>query len=155
MFTKILVGYDRSPHAVAALRQAADIAQTQKAQLTVLTSYSTVLMWPGVATPGLTQSIFDEMIEAARAEGQAALDEAITQLPEGLAASTRLVDGSPAEAILGEAGDGGYDLIVVGSRGRGDAASMVLGSTSHRVLHSSGLPVLIVAPPRHNQTKQA
>ena len=155
MFTKILAAYDRSPHALAALHQAADIAQTQKAQLTVLTSYSSVLMWPGVATPGLSQSMFDELIEAARAEGQAALDEAIAQLPEGLDASTKLVDGPPAEAILDEAGGGGYDLIVMGSRGRGDAASMVLGSTSHRVLHSSGLPVLIVTAPRHKQTKQA
>jgi nucleotide-binding universal stress UspA family protein len=144
MFTKILVAYDRSPHARAALGHAADIARTQGAKLSVLTSYSTVLAWPGVTMPGLTQTIYDELIEAARAEGQVSIDEAVKLLPEGMTAATRLVDAPAAEAILGEASQGGYDLIVVGSRGRGDVGSMFLGSVSHRVLHSSQLPVLVV-----------
>jgi nucleotide-binding universal stress UspA family protein len=144
MFTKVLVAYDRSLHARAALGHAVDIARTQQAQLTVLTSYSTALAWPAVAAPGLTQALYDELIEAARGEGQAALDEAVEQLPEGMKAATRLVDGPAAEAILGEAGQGGHDLIVVGSRGRGDAGSMLLGSVSHRVLHASRVPVLVV-----------
>jgi nucleotide-binding universal stress UspA family protein len=144
MFTKILVAYDRSAHARAALAQAADIASTQHATLTVLTAYSTVLAWPGVTLPGLTQTIYDELMEAMRAEGQAAIDEAVKQLPEGATTTTRLVDAPAAEAIVGEATRGGHDLIVLGSRGRGDVGSMFLGSVSHRVLHSSGVPVLVV-----------
>jgi len=145
MFTKILVAYDRSPHARAALGHAADIARPQGAKLSVLTCYSTLLAWPGVGLGGLTQSIYDELIEGARAEGQAAIDEALQQLPEGMTAATRLVDAPVAQAILDEASQGGYDLIVVGSRGRGDAGSMFLGSVSHRVLHGTHLPVLVVA----------
>jgi nucleotide-binding universal stress UspA family protein len=114
MFTKILVAYDRSSHARAALAQAIDIARSQQATLTVLTSYSTVLAWPGVTMPGLTQTIYDELIEAARAEGHAAIDEAVKQLPDGMTAATRLLDAPAAEAILGEAGEGGYDLIALG-----------------------------------------
>jgi nucleotide-binding universal stress UspA family protein len=147
MFTKILVAFDRSSHARAALGHAADIARTQHAQLTILTSYSTVLAWPGVGMGGLPQSLYDQVMEGARAEGQAALDEALAQVPAGLTTTTRLVDAPAAEAILGEASEGGHDLIVVGSRGRGDAGSMLLGSVSHRVLHGAHLPVLVVTAP--------
>jgi nucleotide-binding universal stress UspA family protein len=129
MFTKVLVAYDRSAHAREALRHATDIARAQGAG----------------DVGGLTQSIYDELIEGARAEGQAAIDEALQQLPEGMTAATRLVDAPVAQAILDEASQGGYDLIVVGSRGRGDAGSMFLGSVSHRVLHGTHLPVLVVA----------
>jgi len=148
MFTKVLVAYDRSRHARAALAQAVDLARTQHAALTVLTSYSTVLTWPGVTMPGLTQSIYDELMDAARAEGQAAIDEAVTQLPEGVTATTKLVDGPAADGILDEARAGGYDLIALGSRGRGDVGSLFLGSVSHRVLHSCRLPVLVVTAPQ-------
>jgi nucleotide-binding universal stress UspA family protein len=145
MFTKVLVAYDRSPHAQEALGHAVDIARTQHAQLTVLTSYSTVLAWPAVTAPGLTQALYDELMEGARAEGQAAIDEAVKHVPDGMTAATRLVEAPAAEAILGEAEQGGHDLIVVGSRGRGDAGSLLLGSVSHRVLHASRVPVLVVS----------
>ncbi len=144
MFTKVLVAYDRSPHAREALDQAIDIARTQDAALTVLTSYSTILAWPGAVAPGITQSLYDELLDGAQKEGQAALDEAVQRLPAGMTAETRLVDAPPAEAILRETADGHYALVVVGSRGRGDAGSMLLGSVSHRVLHDSHTPVLIV-----------
>jgi nucleotide-binding universal stress UspA family protein len=144
MFTKILVASDGSSHARAALGQAADIARAEQASLTVLTSYSTVLAWPGVGFGALSQDIFDELMASARAEAQKLVDEAVATLPEGMTVTTRLIDGPAAEAILTEAREGGYDLIAVGSRGRGDIGSMFLGSVSHRVLHSCHLPVLVV-----------
>lgn len=144
MFTKILVAYDQSTHARAALTQAVDIARTQNATVTILTAYSTFLAWPGVGLGALSQSVYDELLAASREAGQAVLDHAVKELPGEMKAVTRLVDSSPAEAILDECNEGGYDLVALGSRGLGDVGSLFLGSVSHRVLHSSRIPVLIV-----------
>jgi len=59
-----------------------------------------------------------------------------------------LVDGSPAEAILGVAYDRSADQIVVGSHGRGRLARAALGSVSQEVLHRSDVPVVVVGPER-------
>ncbi|MFI5287216.1 MAG: universal stress protein [Candidatus Dormibacteria bacterium] len=147
MFTKILVAYDQSTHARAALGQAVDIARTENATLTILAAYSAYLAWPGVGLGGLSQSIYDDVKAAARAAGQAALDDAMERIPKGMNAATRLVDAPAPEAILNECHEGGYDLIAMGSRGHGDIGSLFLGSVSHRVLHSSRIPVLIVTAP--------
>jgi nucleotide-binding universal stress UspA family protein len=144
MFTKILVGFDQSTHARAALTEAVDIARTQNATLTILTACSSYLAWPGVGLGGLSQAIYDEVVAASHAAGQAVLDDAVKRLPDNITAATRLVDSPAAEAILNECKAGGYDLVALGSRGLGDVGSLFLGSVSHRVLHSSRIPVLIV-----------
>jgi nucleotide-binding universal stress UspA family protein len=145
MFTSILVGVDRSQHAKVALSQAVDIARTQKATLTVLVAYSTMMPWGPVAP--LPQSAVDEFIAGVRAEGQAIADEAMSAIPAEVKSEVLVVDASPAEAILDRATAGHHDLIVVGSRGRGDAGSFLLGSVSHAVLSHSRVPVLIVHVP--------
>ena len=144
MFTSVLVAYDRSRHARAALAQAADIARTQGASLTILTAWTSQLPWPAGIAPAVSQDTIDLLLEAARQEAAEALAEASTLLPQGVSARTLAVDGTPAEAIAAEVRNGGHDLVVMGSRGHGEAASIVLGSVSHRVLHISPVPVLVV-----------
>jgi nucleotide-binding universal stress UspA family protein len=145
MFTSILVGIDRSQHARVALTQAADIARTQKASLTVLVAYSTLMSWGPVAP--LPQGAVDEFVAGARADAQSIADEARSVIPDELNAEVLVVDAAPAQAILDRATSGHHDLIVVGSRGRGDAGSLFLGSVSHAVLSRSRVPVLIVHVP--------
>jgi nucleotide-binding universal stress UspA family protein len=58
---------------------------------------------------------------------------------------TKTVDleGYPADVLIEYAEEVGAGLLVVGSRGRGDLASLVLGSTSHRVVNHAPCDVLI------------
>jgi nucleotide-binding universal stress UspA family protein len=145
MFKSIVVGVDRSEHSQVALTQAVDIARTQKAALTVVVAYSTVMPWGPVAP--LPQSAVDDFVAGIRAEAKAIADEATTGIPKEVTSKVLIVDESPAQAILDEVEAGKHDLIVVGSRGRGDASSILLGSVSHAVLHHSRVPVLIVHVP--------
>lgn len=145
MFTSILVGIDRSEHAHVALSQAVDIARTQHASLTVLVAYSTLMPWGPVAP--LPQSAVDEFVAGVVNDAQAIADEARATIPPEVHAEILVVEAAPAEAILDQAVTGNHDLIVVGSRGRGDAELFLLGSVSHAVLSHSRVPVLIVHVP--------
>jgi nucleotide-binding universal stress UspA family protein len=59
---------------------------------------------------------------------------------------TRLVEGSPAERLLGIADEEGAAFIVAGSRGRGAMASGVLGSVSRTLVRKANCPVVVVPP---------
>jgi nucleotide-binding universal stress UspA family protein len=145
MFKSIVVGVDRSQHAQAALAQAVDIARTQQSALTVVIAYSTVMPWGPVAP--LPQSAIDEFLAGIRADAKSLADETAASIPKELNADIRMVEGAAADAIIDQAETGKHDLIVVGSRGRGDTTSIVLGSVSHAVLNHSRVPVLIVHVP--------
>ena len=55
-----------------------------------------------------------------------------------------MIEGSPAEAIIEVAKTRHSDVIVIGSRGLGRLAGLVLGSTSQKVVSYAPCPVLIV-----------
>jgi nucleotide-binding universal stress UspA family protein len=54
------------------------------------------------------------------------------------------VFGHAAREIVTEAQERGADVIVMGSRGRGDLAGLVLGSTAHKVIHLADRQVMVV-----------
>jgi nucleotide-binding universal stress UspA family protein len=55
-----------------------------------------------------------------------------------------IAEGHPVECLLDNAGDA--QLVVVGSRGLGGFAGMVLGSTSQALIHHASCPLLVVRP---------
>jgi len=63
---------------------------------------------------------------------------------EGVDAQQVDLEGYPADAVVKYANEQGADMIVVGSRGRGAVASLVLGSTSHRLIHIAECDLLVV-----------
>jgi nucleotide-binding universal stress UspA family protein len=78
-----------------------------------------------------------------------ALDEAAALAADaGVTVSTELLTGDPVDEIVAHADSMDADLIVVGSRGHGAVASVLLGSVSQGVLHEARRPVLVVRPRR-------
>jgi nucleotide-binding universal stress UspA family protein len=143
----VVVGFDGSPGSVAAVRYAADVAAETGASLTVITAYQPVSPWilsgdnyrvhPSVGRPD-----FEAIARvAARDTATSALRIARQQHPT-LPAVQRAIRGSAADILASAAGRAG--LLVVGSRGHGGFAGLLLGSVSHRVIHTSPCPVVVV-----------
>lgn len=66
---------------------------------------------------------------------------------EGLAVEGFLIRGRPASSIVDEAAAMSADLVVMGSRGHGSIATMVLGSTAAEVVDHAPCPVLVARRP--------
>jgi nucleotide-binding universal stress UspA family protein len=67
-----------------------------------------------------------------------------TAARDGIEASSRLLSGNAADEIVAYADSQDADLIVIGSRGHGTVASILLGSVSRRVLSESRRPVAVI-----------
>jgi nucleotide-binding universal stress UspA family protein len=94
--------------------------------------------------PGASAGLAAQLVEDARAEAEAILRAAAERTPEEASASTILSTEPPRPALIEQIENGQHDLVVMGSRGRGQLGSMLLGSVSHYVLNHSPIPVLIV-----------
>ncbi len=63
---------------------------------------------------------------------------------DGIGTTSKLLSGNPADEIVAYADSQDADLIVIGSRGHGTIASILLGSVSRRVLTESRRPVAVI-----------
>lgn len=143
MFRNLLVALDDSEHARRALSEAIDLAEATNAHLSILTVATEPADWALAA--GFTVPInLDDLRAEAERSALALLDAAVDTVPSDLPITRHLRWGAPGRSIVHEAEIGGHDLIVMGSRGRGEIRSLLLGSVSHEVLQTSPIPVLIV-----------
>jgi nucleotide-binding universal stress UspA family protein len=80
-----------------------------------------------------------------RGELEKVLERAASHLDDKITRVTRSTPtGNPADEIVATADDHDVDLVVVGARGLGGMARLLLGSVSERVLRHARCPVLIV-----------
>jgi universal stress protein A len=84
--------------------------------------------------------------EGSRAYARKVFDEYVAGLPEALRSrvDARLEFGVPDERILELAGEGGYDLLVLGTHGRTGIPRAMLGSVAASVVPRAPCPVLVV-----------
>ena len=138
MFKSILLGVDGSPHALKAAKVAGELARAMQADLRIVAAYDPVP--PYLGEPNLLDTIAarqkhaEEIIRAALKE--------VGQTPTEV--KTEMLEGSAAEVIIEVANTRKTDLIVVGSRGLGKLAGLLLGSQSQKIIQHAPCPVLVV-----------
>lgn len=139
MFENILLAVDGSEHALHAARTAADLARTVNAkEFRIVVAYDFI-------PPYLGEPNMQYAIDARMEEAKTILDHAVKEVGElPCEVHTEMIEGSEAEAIINVANTRKSDVIVMGSRGRGRLAGLLLGSTSQAVVAHAPCPVLIV-----------
>jgi nucleotide-binding universal stress UspA family protein len=132
----IVVAYDGSPAAQAALRLAVDRARGGK--LFVVHAYGAPADFWGAQH-------YQEVLDRALQRGEDLLDglpEVEPRLAE-VEYETELIPGAPAEVVANVAEVRGADEIIVGTRGFGRVRA-VLGSVAHGLLHAAPCPVTVI-----------
>ena len=138
VFNKILLATDGSPDAEVALTYARDLALRDGAQAIVVHAFEPVPTYLG-------EPWRDRLVARHVSMGQDVANNAAQKLQKaGVDVIVEVLEGPPADAILRVADVRECDLIVMGSRGHGALASLLLGSVSHRVLAHTRAPVLVV-----------
>ena len=137
MFGTIVLGFDESHHAERAAGKAVDLAKALGDRVIVV--HVQPLVNPGRGGPLASEEPAEahHVLDAGTAPFSAAGVEVTGHLQRGP------VD-RVGEILIDIAHNEGAGLIVVGTRGRSDAASMVFGSVAHHVIHHSDIPVLVV-----------
>jgi nucleotide-binding universal stress UspA family protein len=138
MFDKILVAIDHSEISDRALAAARDLALLSKGEVWLLhLREREIITKTSVVMTDETESEATSMIEASVDKLTAAGVKAHGEVGH-------TIFGYAARSIVDDAIEHDVDVIVMGSRGRGDLAGLVLGSTAHKVIHLADRPVLIV-----------
>jgi nucleotide-binding universal stress UspA family protein len=127
---RIVVGFDGSEGSRRALTWAADQARQRGVKLLIVRAW----------TPG-EFGTDEEQAQIA----QKGLDDEVERFFDGGPApdfSTLAEEGHTVKVLLRHAADA--DMLVVGSRGRGGFAGLILGSVSHQVATHEGAPVVVI-----------
>uniref|UniRef100_A0AAU2JHW3 Universal stress protein n=1 Tax=Streptomyces sp. NBC_00049 TaxID=2903617 RepID=A0AAU2JHW3_9ACTN len=132
----VVLGYDESPGAERALHVALEVATAFGEPL--------VLVF-GAAAPGSTGEEYRAHREAVRQAGRSALAHAVEAADAaGVPSTVEVVDEKPAQALIDAAERHDARVIIVGSWGDSPIRGALLGSTPHKLLHLSPVPVLCV-----------
>ena len=146
---KIVLGFDDSPHAQAALewirRQswpAATRIVVVSAVRALVTAYAEVYA-PAVPYP-------TELVEELTRHHEELTMKAEGELRDaGFATTARVLQGDPREVLVDVARAEGADLLVVGSHGRTGLAKLVLGSVASHVVAHAPCTVTVVKQRLH------
>ena len=134
----ILVGIDGSQSSRSALRWAADQAERNQCEIVALNAWTWTLMLGGAATS------VGEVPDPAEAATSVLLQSIVEELGENPPVKVQPVvkEGNPARILIDMSADA--DLLVVGTRGHGGFAGLLLGSVSQHVDAYARCTVVVV-----------
>ena len=141
---KYLIAVDGSKASESAVKYAAALFKSMKGDnhITVITvqDNSALKMFKKFTPKG---AVYDYLREGADTN----LAWAIRFLNKANVAHDMAIKlGHPSEQILKEAKAGGFDMIIMGTKGRSAWADTFMGSVAQRVASASKVPVLLVKP---------
>lgn len=153
---KIVVGVDGSPGAREALRWAVAEARLRGATLQVIHTWMVPFIealpepWVvGLTPPGPS---VEEVYERLRDNAKQVLDSSVRaaqEIERDVETKGELVEGHAVTELLKAAHDA--DLLVVGTRGHGGFAGLLLGSVSQQCAHHASCPLVIVPRPKEER----
>lgn len=138
------VAYDETEESAAALAAACAMARRFGADLRVIRVFDSM----HVGTPALMTgpSYMPDFVEH-ESNQREGLEGAVAALTDDVSAKGVFVKGSPATELAAQSE--GVDLMVVGSRGYGPLAAVLLGGVTHRLVRKAACPVIVLPRGEH------
>lgn len=146
---RIVVGVDGSPHAAAAMRWAIAMAKGMGPEVIAVFAISPPVYYDTGLLGSTVPMQYDETWRAGmKREFE---DEWCAPLREsGVQYRTLLANGRAASVIGRVADEVDAEIVLVGRRGRGGVAELLLGSVSHELVLHSKRPVLVISGTQAN-----
>ena len=162
-YEKILYTTDLSEAGRQAFPHAASLARAYEAELTILhvvetkefekflVGYINDDLWDEIKTRNLEEA---KNILIQRKRKDSAISENVEEFHQSPGKDPQqdvyvtydiTVDmGDPVERIVDHAHSGGYDLVIIGKRGKGALGGGLVGDTAHRVMRQCKVPIMVV-----------
>ncbi|WP_457629966.1 universal stress protein [Oceanithermus sp.] len=141
MYQKVLLPTDGSPCSEQALREGLELVRACNAQATVLYVVENPLLTLPMLPEGIPYEA--ELYEDLKKAAAEVLERSRAIAAElGVEVSTAMEEGQPVPAIVSFARD--FDLIIMGTHGRGGLEKLIMGSVTEGVLHRTDKAVLVI-----------
>lgn len=145
MLKKVLVAMDGSDNSMRAANYAINLAATNPGL-----QVSIIHVGPRCAdifnTPGVCAWMSEQELEQYVQKHLDALKDKVLPIFDEAGLRPEIVgkSGDPAHEICKYAGEGGFDQVIIGSRGLGTLKGLALGSVSHKVIQLCPVDVVII-----------
>ncbi len=141
---RIVVGVDGSEHALAAIEWAIRMAKGMGSEVVAVYALSTPVYFDtGYSSPAVPVQYDPEWRDEMKREFEE--DWCKPLKDSGVKYRAVMHDGRPATVINKVADEVNADVVLVGRRGRGGVAELLLGSVSHELVQHSKRPVLVIS----------